>query len=217
MTHSVSHHLKIEVDGYDQAVRSFIGGYDEMLDRAAAAVGEAQGSDRIIDLGAGTGVIPGSRVELWDVDPAMMAKAAERLARFGDRAVFVQRSFFDQIQPADAVMASLALHHVRDLDQKRGLYRAIAAALRPGGVFVNADITIPADPAARDRAYRKWADHLVASGIEESQAWKHFEDWSGEDRYFSLEEELDGITAAGLTASCYWRREPATVTIGRRS
>jgi tRNA (cmo5U34)-methyltransferase len=223
MTHSVSRHLRIEVDLYDQAVRSFIGGYDEMLDRAAAAVGEARGYDRVIDLGAGTGAlservlttIPDSRVELWDVDPAMMAKAAERLARFGDRAIFVQRSFFDPLPPANAVMASLALHHVRELDQKRQLYRAIAAALRPGGVFVNADITIPVEPGSRDRVYRKWADHLVESGIEEPQAWKHFEDWAGEDRYFSLEEELDGMIGAGLEAACYWQREPSTVTIGK--
>ena len=225
MTHSVSRHLRIEVDVYDRAVRSFIGGYDEMLDQAAAAISEARRHDRVIDLGAGTGAlservlttIPGSRVELWDVDPAMMGKAAERLGRFGDRVTFVQRSFFDPLPPADAVMASLALHHVRELDQKRQLYRAIASALRPGGVFVNADITIPVEPAGRERVYRCWADHLVASGIEESQAWKHFEDWAGEDRYFSLEEELDGIRAAGLAASCYWQREPSTVTLGRNA
>jgi tRNA (cmo5U34)-methyltransferase len=226
MTHSVSQHLRIEIDSYDRTIRHFIGGYDEMLYQAVAAVGQARQLERVIDFGAGTGALsdrllgrfPDVVVELWDVDDAMLAKAATRLARFGSRAVFVHRSFFEQLPPVSAVMASLSLHHVRLVEEKAALYRAIAAALRPGGVFVNADITIPLDPAAGRASYRRWARHLVESGgMDEARAFRHFEEWSGEDRYFSLEEELGAIAGAGLVASCPWRRDPATVTLGRKA
>ena len=223
MTHSVAAHLRIEIDSYDGLIRTFIGGYDEMLDQAVAAVGRTRPLDRVIDLGAGTGAlserllttIPESRVELWDVDQEMLAKAAERLARFNDRVSFVVRSFYDPLPRADAVMASLALHHVRELDRKTGLYRSIAGALRPGGVLVNADITIPSDPEAGRASYRRWAYHLVSAGkMEEARAFQFFEEWSGEDRYFSVEEELGALEEAGLVGSSPWRIDPATVVVG---
>jgi SAM-dependent methyltransferase len=105
---------------------------------------------------------------------------------------------------------------VRDLAKKTDLYRSIAKALRPGGVFVNADITIPTDPNESKATYGRWSDQMVRAGIEEPQTWKHFDEWSGEDRYFSLEEELAAIGAAGLHASYPWRHNPATVTVGRK-
>jgi tRNA (cmo5U34)-methyltransferase len=144
----------------------------------------------------------------------MLANAALRLARFGPRATFVHRSFFDSLPPVSGVMASLALHHVRELGTKTELYRTIGAALQPGGVFVNADVTIPVDPAAGRASFRRWASHLVASGMDEARAFRHFEEWSGEDRYFSLDEELAAIGRAGLQPSCPWRQDPATVTLG---
>ena len=37
------------------------------------------------------------------------------------------------------MVASLALHHVHDLDRKTDLYREILSALTPGGAFLNLD------------------------------------------------------------------------------
>ncbi|MEZ4588467.1 MAG: class I SAM-dependent methyltransferase [Gemmatimonadales bacterium] len=222
MSHSVSRHLRIEIEAYDQTIRRFIPGYDEMLAEAVRAIGAARPPARVIDLGAGTGSLservleryPEARVELWDVDADMVTQARLRLARFGDRASYRLESFDRVAGPVDAIVASLALHHVRELAPKRTLYRSIAAALAPGGIFANADATIPAGEAPSKATYQQWADHMVASGIEEGRAWQHFAEWAGEDRYFSLEEELDAMTDAGLTASCAWRLGPSTVTVG---
>jgi SAM-dependent methyltransferase len=155
-------------------------------------------------------------VELWDVDDAMLAVARERLGGFGDRARFIHRSFGENLPGCDGVMASLALHHVLSLESKTALYRRIFRALRAGGVFANADVTIPADPAGHQIAYRQWADHLVASGIPEERAWQHFDEWSGEDRYFSLEEELGALQSVGFRAEAPWRLGPATLTVATK-
>ena len=116
-----------------------------------------------------------------------------------------------ELPACDAVVASLALHHVATLAEKARVFAAIFAALRPGGVFVNADATMSADPGTRRAEYEAWAAHLVSSGIEEKRAWRHFEEWSGEDTYLPVEDELAALESAGFAAECLWRVVPITV------
>lgn len=223
-SHSVSRHLRIRIDDYDATIRRFIRGYDQMLDAAVEAVLSVSPLERVVDLGAGTAALaerllerhPDCTVELWDIDGDMLRQGAARLERFGGRVIARHRSFHQPLDGCDAAMASLALHHVRDLDQKTALYRSLATGLRPGGALVNADVTIDEDDELGRGEYRAWADHLVSCGIEEEQAWRHFEEWSDEDRYFSLAQELEALQAAGLEARCAWRQAPSTVIAARR-
>ncbi len=218
MSHSVRRHLRVEIEAYDRTIRAFIPAYEEMLERAARAVAESRPA-RVIDLGAGTGALAqavlqrceGASVELIDADAEMLDQARERLAPFASRVSYSVRPFQGPLPACDAVVASLALHHVPTLAGKREIFGAIHVALPPGGVFVNADATMPADPAARQADYETWAAHLVSCGIEEQQAWRHFEEWSGEDTYFPLEEELAALEEAGFDAVCLWRAVPQAV------
>lgn len=222
-SHSVRRHLRIAVDEYDTAIRRFIPGYEEMLAEAAAALRPAA-PGLIIDLGAGTGALSeaildsvgGSVLELIDVDPEMLNQARARLARFGDRARFTEGSFLEPLPRCRGAAASLALHHIPAMDAKRQLYRRVFEALEPGGVFVNADATMPSEPAAQAATWRGWADHLVSHGIDERGAFEHFEEWSEEDTYFPLEEELLAVAQAGFAAECVWSEVGITVVVGRK-
>jgi tRNA (cmo5U34)-methyltransferase len=223
MSHSVRHHLRVDTEEYDASIRRFIPGYETMLREAAAAVAAARPA-LVLDLGAGTGALSAALLErpeigavhLVDVDGEMLARAQERLAVYGTRARFALSSFHDPLPPCDAVAASLALHHVRTLEEKAALFRRVYAALQPGGVFVNADVTLPADEPPRGEAWRAWAAHLVASGIGEARAWEHFAEWADEDTYFPLEEELAALAGAGFHARCAWRDGVSTVVVARR-
>ncbi|MCG6988026.1 MAG: class I SAM-dependent methyltransferase [Gemmatimonadetes bacterium] len=220
LSHSVRRHLRVDIVGYDAAIRQFIPGYDTMLVRAAAAVASVAPA-LVLDLGAGTGALSEAIlwhegvgvVELVDVDPEMLSQARVRLKDHGDRVRFTLRSFADPIPSCDAVAASLSLHHIATLDAKAEIFRRVATALRPGGVLVNADVTMPAEGPDRDMAFRGWADHLVSSGIPEARAWKHFAEWASEDTYFPLEEELRLLRAAGFDARCDWQEGPSTVVV----
>lgn len=224
MPHSVRRHLRVEIDAYDRAIRSFVPGYEEMLRAAAREIAAAAGGGPILELGAGSGAFSEAllehrevgAVELVDADAEMLARARARLARFGDRARFREASFDDPFPPCAAAAASLALHHVPTLDGKRALYRRIGAALPPGGVFVNADVTMPAAPAARAAAYRRWTAHMAAHGVDEAQARRHFAEWSEEDTYFPLEDELAAMTEAGFAARQVWSETPISVLAGRK-
>ncbi len=218
MSHSVRRHLRVEIEAYDRSIRAFIPAYEEMLERAARAVAEAR-PRRVIDLGAGTGALAeavlrrcdGAAVELIDADAEMLDQARERLAPFESRVAYSVRPFQGPLPPCDSVVASLALHHVPTLAEKREIFGAIHAALPPGGVFINADAAMPANPAARQADYETWAAHLVSRGIEEKRAYQHFREWSGEDTYFPLEEELAALEEAGFDAVCLWRAVPLAV------
>lgn len=223
MSHNVHSHLGVDAAAYDTAIRKFIPGYDAMLEAAADPVAAVLPA-LVLDLGAGTGALAHSllervgvgRVQLVDTDAAMLERAGRRLRRFGDRVQLTEGSFEDALAPCDAVSASLALHHVPTLERKRALFARVFEALRPGGVFVNADVNMPDDDDERDGLYRAWADHMVLSGIDREQAWCHFDDWADEDTYLPLEAELAGLAAVGFDARSVWRLGPMAVVVARR-
>src|SRR5260221_14662325 len=111
----------------------------------------------IIELGGGTGslieviadALPHARAQLWDTDPTMLTVAKSRLIRFGERIQLTGRSFDEIIPPCDAVVSSLALHHVRDIDGKTKIYSRIFEALSNNGIFLNGDATMSSNGVIR--------------------------------------------------------------------
>ena len=223
MAHSVGRHLRLDIEAYDETIRRFIPGYEAMLDTVADAVA-AVAPELVLDLGAGTGGLSEAllsrgevgTVELLDVDPEMMGRARDRLARFGGRVRFKLVSYDEPFPACDACAASLALHHIPTLEAKSALYARAFEALRPGGVLVNADVNMPTDQHERDRLYRYWADHLVASGIAEARAWEHFDEWSGEDTYLPRDAELEELRRIGFSAACVWEDGPVGVIVASK-
>ncbi len=227
MAHSVKRHLDVDADAYDVAIRRFIPHYDEMLATGVELLAALAPRDaHVLDLGGGTGALsaavlgdlPEARVTVLDVDRAMLGEARRRLARFGDRVELREGSFLDPLPAANAVMASLALHHVHDLDAKTDVYRAIHAALAPEGVFVNLDAAITEGPRLNALVFRRWAAGMAEHGISESEAREHFSAWADEDRYFPLDEELGALRRAGFAeVECFWRRGGSAVCCALRA
>ena len=223
-SHSVRRHLRVAIDAYDATIRQFIPGYEAMLGVAARELAPVS-SGLVIDLGGGTGALAeailqadgSGTVELIDVDREMLAQARTRLAPYAGRVRFTEASFLGALPRCNGAAASLALHHVPTLDAKRALYQRIHDALQPGGLFVNADATMPVDPAASEATWSAWADHMVGQGIARERAFRHFEEWADEDTYFPLEKELAAVAAAGFAADCVWREVGMTVVVGRKA
>lgn len=223
MSHSVRSHLRLDIVEYDATIRRWIPGYEVMIGTAARAVASVS-PDTVVDLGSGTGALAEAILEhevvgsvrLLDIDPEMLEQAAGRVSRFGARAVQTLRSFDEPFGPCEAFAASLSLHHIPTLEQKAHLFTRLHDALRPGGVFVNADATMPVEATEREALYASWADHQVANGIERAQAYANFEAWAGEDTYFPLDAELKALRSAGFEAERVWHDGPIGVVVARK-
>jgi tRNA (cmo5U34)-methyltransferase len=212
---SVASHLGISVREYDRRIRTFIPNYAEMLDEVASMVDPA--AETIVDLGVGTGGLsarclrraPAARVIGIDADAEMLPLAQRRLGR---RATLKVGNFLrTELPRTDAVVATLALHHVRTRAAKATLYGRIRAALRRGGVLITGDCH-PSENGARWRAQRElWLRHLEET-YTRPEAEKFLRDWSHEDTYVPLRTELALLEEAGFRAvDIVWRRDAFAV------
>lgn len=222
--HRVHAHLGVHAHDYDAQIRRFIPRYEEMI---ATTVSLARGD--VVDLGAGTGALgaailaaqPTARVKLVDIDPAMLETARVRVAPFGDRGELVHASFDpDPSRPSfwsssprcDSVVASLALHHVPELDRKRAIYARIHESLRPGGVVIVADANVHPQGPERDHAFAIWSAWMAEHGIGQSEANALFAQWAAEDFYHPLATELRLLADAGFARpECFWKYGPISV------
>jgi len=73
-------------------------------------------------------------------------------------------------QPWDAAVSSTALHWLRP-DALRELYRTVAARLRPGGVFVDADHRTHTDPVASELARHIRDERAERAGVTGNEEW----------------------------------------------
>jgi tRNA (cmo5U34)-methyltransferase len=222
----VAGHLDIQLDEYDQRIRTFVPWYEEMIEVAAGALRQlAAAQPLVVDLGIGTGALaarcaeirPDARLLGIDADPGMLEVARARLGTAAARTELRCGSFADGALPAcDAVVASIALHHVPTADGKRALYAAIAGALRPGGLLVSADCFPAIDERFAAPQREAWLAHLERS-YPRAEAEGYLTTWAGEDVYFPLADELAWLRAAGLHPEVLWRRGGFAVIAARRN
>lgn len=220
---SVAAHLKIRLSEYDRRIRTFIPDYQELVDVTAGAVALARKrAPVIVDLGVGTGalaarclaVAPRALVYGIDADPDMLAVAERRLGGKGRRHRFIHGDYSRTPLPkCDAIVATLALHHVHSVSAKRRLYRRCFRALRPGGVFASGDAFLSRSPALRRAEMEGWRAHMRRwYSAREVRAF--FAAWATEDRYLPLELEMELLEGAGFRADLPWRRAPFGVVAG---
>ena len=217
---SVATHLGIRLAQYDRSIRTFIPWYDEMLDAAASFV--PSDATQILDLGIGTGALAercvraARRARLLgiDSDPAILEMARRRLGR---RAEVIHGRFENTPLPgADAVVSSLALHHIPTKAAKIAVYHRIHRALRPGGVLISADCCPAADARLRKMQESHWREHLCRA-YSTTEAKALLRAWSHEDFYMTLEAELRILRAAGFRPEVAWRRGIFAVVVGRKA
>lgn len=215
---AVADHLGITLESYDERIRTFIPSYDEMLDAAADCL---RGNERVIvDLGVGTGALASrcrqrarrARIVGIDSDPGILDLAVARVA--GD-AEWRTGSFLKTPFPrADAIVASLALHHVRTIPAKLRLFQRAASALRARrGRFISVDCYPARDRAIATRQRAEWVEHLRRS-YSNRQAQAFLTQWAEEDVYRSLDTELALLGRSGIAAEVAWRRGAFAVITG---
>jgi len=206
-------HLGIELRDYDTRIRSFIPGYEELIDGASAVLAASvrRPNPVIVDLGIGTGALaahclsarPRARLVGIDEDVEMLAAARRRLGR---RLIGTRGSFEDvELPDCDAVTASLALHHVPTAARRARLFRRIHRALRSGGVMISADCYLASTATLRTAERRAWLAHLERR-YSAREAAGYLRAWAKEDHYSLLTDEIAMLKRAGFAVDVAWRR-----------
>jgi tRNA (cmo5U34)-methyltransferase len=201
--------------GYDQARRRLVPGFDDFYGAALAELRFAPDADlKIIDLGAGTGLFtdmaarrfPNARFTLIDLSEEMLAKARLRLGdgeRFAFRTADLSRV---RLQAgADAVISALAIHHLPDRD-KYDLYRRAYMALKPGGVFVNAEQVAGATGTLHSRYHWAWMADIRSLGAQPDEIDQALQRMQ-QDRPTPLDTQLGWLRRIGFEqVDCVYRR-----------
>lgn len=209
---------------YEGERRQLIPPYDLFYGTAVAALDLAgRPLGRIIDLGAGTGLVsrmvasayPQAELTLLDAAPAMLDEAR---ASLGDGPEYVVADLTGPLPagPWDAVVSALAIHHLDDAG-KAGLFARVHTELAPGGVFVNAE-QVAGPTALFDDAYAAWhARRSAELGVAE-EAWRASQARMREDRTATVERHLGWLRDAGFAdADCLFKDHSFAVLVARRS
>lgn len=198
--------------------------YDALYGAAVSALGLAERPlERILDLGAGTGLLTGwiaaahpqASFTLLDASAAMLAEARTAL---GEEARYVTADLTDELPagPWDAVVSALAIHHIADAD-KRDLVARVHAALSPGGVFVNAEHVAAPTPAL-EAHYAEWHERRAAELGATAAEWAGGVQRMGYDRLATLADQLAWLGQAGFAdVDCLFKDHRFAVLAGRRA
>jgi tRNA (cmo5U34)-methyltransferase len=209
---------------YDEARAKLIPCYSDFYGTAVKLLPFSTAEPvHILDLGAGTGILsawirqrfPVAELRLVDFSEAMLSQARERLG--GEHVEFELSDFTrDPLHgPCDAIVSALAIHHLPD-EAKRKLFFSVFSALRPGGVFVNAEQVAGPTPELTARYHALWLEESRACGASE-QMIAEAEMRMRQDRCASVEDYLWWMRGAGFrNADCWFKHGQFAVMAGTR-
>jgi tRNA (cmo5U34)-methyltransferase len=206
-------------------------------------IAPADGPCTVAELCCGEGLLaealleryPHATVIGYDGSPAMLAGASARLQRFGPRFLARQfdladRSWRSEVGPVQAVVSSLAIHHLDD-SGKQLLFRDIFAMLAGGGTFTIADVVAPASPRAVAIAADAWDAAVRRRALEldgnlhgftlfEHERWNMYrypDPDDGIDKPSRLFDQLCWLAAAGFAeVDVYWMQAGHALFGGRK-
>jgi tRNA (cmo5U34)-methyltransferase len=207
---------------YDQDRMKLIPGHKAFY--AAALELIPADATQIVDLGAGSGLFsamlhsafPSAQLHLVDFSAPMLDLARARLGS-SPLITYTLADYATAPLPAhcDAIVSALSIHHLED-DRKQAMLASVFSALRPGGVFINAD-HIAGPTSELEAIYQqRWLSDIRRLGATEQQIRDSLFRQQ-EDRRTPVEPQLAWLRGAGFThVDCWYKASSFTVLTGMR-
>lgn len=204
----VAEHFNTEADIFDARVVKIVPYYREMLEALVNSLPfPTQKRIKVLDLGCGTGTIsrlvkqrfPMADIQCVDLVPNMLALAREKLRGLSG-IEFEQADLHHYAIPGtyDAVVTSLALHHLETDADKLAMHRKIFRSLTPGGVFASADITVSSKKFLQQHYMQKW-EEFISRSFSQDQIENNYQRYRREDRPSILLDELSRLMRIGFS------------------
>ncbi len=163
----------VRAEGYEAHMRHNRD-LDRLYEAAAEHIQQTDAPIAILDLGCGTGMelasvlkrAPNARVTCVDVSAGMLDLLRQAYADRLEQITVVQASYLDWPYPKesfDYALSTYSLHHFLP-ERKTAIYRNILAALKNGGLYLEADYMVREKEMTE--ALRQYHEHMAALGGE---------------------------------------------------
>ncbi|MEP0752769.1 GNAT family N-acetyltransferase [Trichocoleus sp. Lan] len=212
---------------YDKLRRTLIPCFDDFYQTAIQVIPfDRTAALNVLDLGAGTGlysgmvqaVFPNAEFTLLDLATEMLEQAKARFQQMGKSPKiwigdYVKTDLSDSY---DLIISGLSIHHLSD-SEKQHLYQRIYDALKPGGMFINADQVLGRTPQLEQFYQQQWLNTVRDRGISEEHlhAAQHRMTY---DRLAPLDAQIQWLEAAGFqNVDCWYKHYSFAVFGGSRS
>jgi tRNA (cmo5U34)-methyltransferase len=214
-------------ESYDEVRRHMVPCFDDFYGMAAElAVLRLGPAPRILDLGAGTGMLSGvvaglrsdAHFVLVDGSSELLAQAERRFDGRCASCVTVAQDMRDPIPDGqyDAVVSALAIHHLED-PEKHDLFKRIHHVLKPGGVFVNAEQVAGSTERVSELNHALWLERARAAGATEAELEAAHQRMA-HDRPTTIEKQLGWLSETGFQdVDCFYKNFFFAVFAGWRS
>ena len=183
---------------------------------------------RVLDLGCGTGgtsvallkEFPLSRVTGIDSSSDMLAVAAAKVKQTTWRINFICRDIKEvgaysntPVQGPvasgeggfDAIISAFSLHFLTE-DEKKALFSKCYEALKPGGIFIDAEAVISPSAKVYQLYMEKWKEFQRSNGFSEDEIGAHMLKFVRDVKPLTVERQLGLMNDAGFAdVECYFK------------
>jgi len=204
----IKQHFEEEAKEFDEIILKLIPFYREMLEALILAVPHpGKEKIRVADIGSGTGTIakkfleryPNSELTCVDLAANMIETAKVKLAKYKNVEYIVKDFYnFDFKKKYDAVLTSLALHHLRNNNDKKKFFKKIFDALSKNGVFYNADVVLGSNETLQNLYMNKWKEFMQRKVSVSEVKSKWIPKYEGEDKPAELIKQLKWLEEIGF-------------------
>ncbi|MCL2687201.1 MAG: class I SAM-dependent methyltransferase [Methanobrevibacter sp.] len=162
---------------YDSERKKLIPVFDDFYGIAIDSIELEDPIPDVLEIGTGTGLFtemflekyPNANMDLVDISEEMLNIAKERFSVHSNLN-FHLKNIMD-FEPEDgkqyeAIISSLAIHHL-SLDEKEEIYHKIGAWIKPGGIFVNAEMIAGETKYLNNKYHKKEIEIVSNSGLDE--------------------------------------------------
>lgn len=209
---------------YDKIRKLIIPCFNDLYNITTELANSNKESPKILDLGAGTGLLtkyllekyPEAEFTLIDLSEEMLKIAENRFKCNNNfKYIVADYSTYDLADSFDMVVSSLSIHHLEDEDKNK-LYKKVYNSLNQGGIFLNADQVIGSTPNI-DKIYQKnWLQKIEEnnfSGPEKNTAIERMKF----DNPATLENNLKWLTDCGFKdVDVYYKYYNFCIFYGRK-